>query len=97
SPVLRDYAAGAGYRAACSSLLGFSDGADDIYALRRLIVGGGDSLEAFGRKVRGRPTGRETLRPLLRRIKRALLPMRLESKSRREMAPRVLNKRRMDH
>ncbi|MDP2727813.1 MAG: polysaccharide deacetylase family protein, partial [Dehalococcoidia bacterium] len=97
SPMLRDYVAEAGYQAACSSILGYSDGSDDIYALRRVIVGGGDSLEAFAKKVRGRSTGRETLRTALRKVKRAVLQMRLRCNSgERNVAGCLLDKRRKD-
>jgi peptidoglycan/xylan/chitin deacetylase (PgdA/CDA1 family) len=76
SPTLRDYVAEAGYRAACSSIWGYNDETSDIYALRRVIVGGGDSLEAFARGLQRlhEHRGRVMLRSLLK------LPMALAHK-----------------
>ncbi len=70
SEEVRGFVARAGYRAACSSIWGLSTSADDVYALRRLIVGGGDSLESFARKVSGTSGTRRTWHPVLSRIKR---------------------------
>ena len=49
---IRDMVQSAGYEAACSTLSGFANEDNDLYALRRIEIFGGDSLRVFRRKLK---------------------------------------------
>jgi len=52
NPPIGEMVRTAGYHAACSTLSGFANAANDLFALRRIEIFGGDSVGAFRRKVK---------------------------------------------
>jgi peptidoglycan/xylan/chitin deacetylase (PgdA/CDA1 family) len=69
---VRAVAAEAGYRSACSVMIGLSTSTDDPLALRRVPVNGQDSLVDFAWRLRTARTAAEWLRGRLAAVRRGI-------------------------